>query len=329
MKLDLRTLRFLLLLCAAGPVLAQDARQTTSGLDFTSTERFGRFGDNYVIYNAMRNNGWARHDESALRAHYSFKFTFCGPQFVRSKKAVGDRETGHGRSSVCPDGPKTRDIELFAAYTGEFDFYVGTRNSGPVINRVSNPGFFAHAPLHLLDIGDKNDRDNIEIGIEHRSDGQVTEVTAPRDVERARLAYAERDRAYFDTISRGANYVSVALDRFNASGLELRAKLRLYINQDSAVTWGPLADRGRRFSDYDRVQLQAAYGLGHWGRVEADWRLGDKGPRTSSLTLGWQSKSEMFPLYLRLHFGPMNTLSNYTQRQDSVGVGLRFTNFGI
>jgi outer membrane phospholipase A len=32
-------------------------------------------------------------------------------------------------------------------------------------------------------------------------------------------------------------------------------------------------------------------------------------------------------LYLRLHRGPMNTLSNYTQRQDSIGIGIRFASF--
>lgn len=33
------------------------------------------------------------------------------------------------------------------------------------------------------------------------------------------------------------------------------------------------------------------------------------------------------PLYLRLHHGPMNTLANYTQRQDSIGFGLRLARF--
>jgi outer membrane phospholipase A len=33
------------------------------------------------------------------------------------------------------------------------------------------------------------------------------------------------------------------------------------------------------------------------------------------------------PVYFRLHRGPMNTLSNYTQRQDSFGVGLRLARY--
>ena len=319
------------LLCAALPALAEQSRPSTSGLPLDSSERFEPFGDNYVIYNTMRNNGWARHDESALRAHFSLKYTLCGPQLVR--RTIPEKAgAGEARSpTFCPKGPTAEQIELFAAYTGEFDFYANTRNSGPVINRVSNPAFFARAPLHLVTHGDPASNDSIELGIEHRSDGQVTDVTAPRDVERARAAYAAGDRYFFDTVSRGANLVSVALDQFDAvgvTGLELRTKLRLYINQDSAITWGPLADRGRRFSDYDRVQLRAGYSIEGFGRCEITWRVGDKGLSTSSVTLGWQAPSKWLPIYARAHFGPMNTLSNYTQRQDSIGIGLRFTNFG-
>ena len=57
--------------------------------------------------------------------------------------------------------------------------------------------------------------------------------------------------------------------------------------------------------------------------------MGSGGFRTDAWTLGWtrtQNDDKLYlPLYARLHLGPMNTLSNYTQRQDSFGVGLRFT----
>lgn len=55
------------------------------------------------------------------------------------------------------------------------------------------------------------------------------------------------------------------------------------------------------------------------------WRLGDRLLKTDSWVLGWQAPAgNALPLYVRVHVGPMNTLSNYTQRQDSIGVGLRF-----
>ena len=328
----------LLMAFALDPAQAQYERESVSGLAPMSPERFGQFGDNYVISNTMRNNGWSQKDESALRAHYSLKFTICGPQFSRRDRSLptpaaassSTADPPSERIVLCPEGQKLRMLELFAAYIGEFDFYWGTRDSGPVINRISNPGLFVRAPFHMWIPDYVGGTGGIEIGIEHRSDGQVTEVTSARDIERARAAYAAGDRYYFDTISRGANFVSMTAYHYGIEhlpGLELRAKARLYLNQDSAVTWGPLADSGRRFSDYDRLQMQFAYKSKNWGRYEVEWRVGDMGLATDSMTLGWQAPSRSFPIYVRIHHGPMNTLSNYTQRQDSIGVGLRFSNF--
>jgi hypothetical protein len=65
-------------------------------------------------------------------------------------------------------------------------------------------------------------------------------------------------------------------------------------------------------------------------QVEAQWTVGDKGFKTDSLDLAWQwteGKNWGLPLYVRYHVGPLNTLSNYTQRQDSIGVGVRFAAF--
>jgi hypothetical protein len=61
--------------------------------------------------------------------------------------------------------------------------------------------------------------------------------------------------------------------------------------------------------------------------VDAQWRLGDRGTATDSWTVGIEWDWFELPAYLRLHRGPMNTLSNYTQRQDSIGFGLRFARF--
>jgi len=39
------------------------------------------------------------------------------------------------------------------------------------------------------------------------------------------------------------------------------------------------------------------------------------------------SQERRKPTTSRYHRGPLNTLSNYTQRQDSVGIGLRLASF--
>jgi hypothetical protein len=51
---------------------------------------------------------------------------------------------------------------------------MGTRTSGPVINRISNPAIhiFNRIPGKSLPLGIRY----FDIGFEHRSDGQVTEI---------------------------------------------------------------------------------------------------------------------------------------------------------
>ena len=226
-------------------------------------------------------------------------------------------------------GPK--DTAFLFAYTGEFDFYLGTRRSGPVINRVSNPGLFVRVPLSSLGLehAGLEQRDSVIVGLEHRSDGQVTDVATAEGALRAQREYAAGNRAYFDTISVGANYWSVTVDRADVlgTGLDLRMKTRIYLKgQESAVTWGPKAFTGTRFSDYDRLQLNAAYAFGPVV-LDAEWRVGSRGLAADSWTFGAEVRNWIVPFYVRAHRGPMNTLSNYTQRQDSIGVGLRFARF--
>ncbi len=275
---------------------------------------FAPFGESYALWNRMKPSGWSTPDEHALRGHYSFKYTVFGAPYVPLRSRVRDKISAGSQK-----------WEVFLAYTGEFDFYLGTRDSGPVINRISNPAGYVRLPLRrYLKIG--GEEDNFYLSLEHRSNGQTTDVTSSLGAERARNAYDTGDRHYFDAVSRGANYFGAALELANAFGnpdLDLRVKLRLYINQDSAITWGPLAGSGRRVSDYDRLQLAASYRT-RWGWLDAGWRLGDLGLKTDSWTLSYQAPWPGIPLYVRYNHGPMNTLSNYTQSQSSVGIGLRF-----
>jgi outer membrane phospholipase A len=292
------------LLAAAAPAQAQEVAESS----------FTPFGESYALWNRMTPSGWSTPDEQALRAHYAFKYTVLGEPYVPLRS----------RTSKTAK-PGSRKWEIFLAYTGEFDFYLGTRDSGPVINRISNPAGYVRVPTKpYLNLG--GEEDNLYLSLEHRSNGQTVDVTSPLGVERARHAYDTGDRVYFDAVSRGANYFGVALEVANALGaadLDFRAKLRLYINQDADVTWGPLAGAGRRFSDYDRLQLSASYRT-RWGWRDAGWRLGDQGLKTDSWTLAYQAPWKSVPLYVRYNHGPMNTLSNYTQPQNSVGIGLRF-----
>lgn len=269
-----------------------------------ASDRFERFEENFAIWNQMYNNRWAGADDGALRAHYSFKYR------VTPDKCL---PTVFGRAS-----------EVFLSYTGEFDFYLGTRPSGPVINRLSNPALHWHT-IETNHIGSKYDFD---VGLEHRSDGQVTEVITPAEADRAQRAYDSKDKEFFDTISRGSNYLSFTMlqqDAFGIPKLSFRSRLKLYLTRDSRVTWGPLAGGGSSISRYDLLNLRARYATERFGIVEIDYVVGSNGLAGDSLTVGWFAKPDTaLPIYLRVHIGPMNTLSNYSQRQDSIGFGLRF-----
>lgn len=325
---------FLIALMSCG-ARAQGMAQSVSGTKVGDPIRLTAYEDNYAVVNQMRNNGWTAKDEAALRARISFKYSFCGPQFRRTdlKKAKSTTEKADD-DTLCPTSGTWSKAEFFFGYSAEFDFYAGTRPSGPVIGRVNAPGFFARIPADaLFPDGNWKQLDGFEIGVQHRSDGQTTEVTSDRDARIANERYAAGDRRFFDTISRDSDFLVFALDKQLArppvgEALTLRAKLRLYLGrQDSDVTWGPLANTGRRFSDYDRLHVQGWWRLNEDFQADLAWRVGDRGLATDSLTVGIEVRWLGVPWYLRLHQGPMNTLSNYTQRQDSIGLGVRFAGF--
>jgi outer membrane phospholipase A len=305
-----------------------DSRSTNdvTGLKPGSGARFAQHEDSFALWHGMENKGWTRRDQQAVRARYSFKYTLCGQQLARAgAAATGAKDTDS--PSPCPTSGWLYKSELFLAYTGEFDFYAGTRPSGPVINRVSMPGLYLRLPASFLG-GEWDAADGLEIGFAHRSNGQVTPTSSPRDARIAQEQYTAGNFQYFDTISRGANLFSLAAEKVNlldCKCLSLRAKLRLYVgNQESAVSWGPRANAVSRFSQYDRFEFNTHYRINQSHVVDLQWRLGDRGLATDSFALGWEWTLGGVPLYLRVHRGPMNTLSNYTQRQDSLGLGLRF-----
>ena len=280
---------------------AETPPANTDGVPMITSDRFRPFGDNFVLVNQMKNNGWAGTDERALRVQYGLRYDLWGRP----------------------------PAEVFFSYTGSFDFYWWlheTRYSGPVINRLSNPalhvryhegaggGWFAGASL------------------EHESNGQVQDVDGQQGASQAQAAYAAGNRAFFDSVSRGADFVAVEghVDdgRFGLP-LAIDVKARVYLDQDYNITWGPLSRLGTKLSDYNRLSLTFEKAL-PIGTIEAVVHLGDRGLSTSSQDLVYQvpDACNRLPVVLWYHHGPMNTLSNYTQRQDSWGIGLRFSRDG-
>jgi len=270
-------------------------------------------------------------DDNSLEANYSFRYLLTRPDC--------SVEIGGEQAKCLKDWP-TRN-EWFLSYTGKFDFYMGTRDSGPVVNRVSNPALHwrIHNPSLMKGI------DWINIALEHRSNGQVTEF----DIKDASGNYvAEQrwlagDRAYIDSISRGANYFSFEMKNSFKSkttkyGYWLSAKA--YFTEDSLVTWGDKKGSDHRIWDYDVARFVF---VGNKVKGENkkfkqfeysfEYTLGAKGFATDSLEASIYfpyvyGKRTYFPInYLKIHVGPMSELSNYTEPQASIYLGLKLNPF--
>ena len=271
-------------------------------------------------------------DEAALEVSYSFKYSLYRCDFWDAEEDL----------LGCSDKPFFGKASAYLKYNGEFDFYAGSRASGPVINRLSNPGF------HLqFDLTDKTWIDEIDFGVEHRSNGQVTSANEvdqnPASPTFGRtitdIEFERGNHKYFDTISRGADYLSLTArgeTREATTGYSFSAKY-YFGDEESNITWGEQAGSDLTFKDYDLWQL------GLWRefsfapvlklnkiRVGAEYTLGEGGLATDSIDvtavlpfkpeIGWE-----LPVLIKAHFGPMDRLSDYTRSRRSFGVGLAFS----
>ncbi|WP_085314318.1 hypothetical protein [Derxia lacustris] len=248
----------------------------------------------------------ASHDEAAVRGDFSLRYVLWAAD-------------ENGQTLAHPIRYE-RGPEAFVSYTGEFDYYAGTRPSSPVVNRISNPA--AHLRYYL-----QTDALNwVDLGLEHSSDGQTVGTKSARDIARANEEYAAGNHSYFDGLSRSMNFVSAEVESGNVDSLLLRARVKRYITTDSAVTWGPLAGRDISFRDYDRLRLVLEHRFGDSLLGDVTWRAGDNGLAGDSVDLGLRFDAwKTLPLYLHAHFGPMGTLANYTESQRSIGIGLKFS----
>ncbi|MFH2134739.1 MAG: hypothetical protein ABII81_06105 [Pseudomonadota bacterium] len=265
--------------------------------------RLTPYKPNHVVYQ------WAKDDELAFRVHYSFKY----------------RLYPLNNPDICSSSISGFNSQAYFSYTGVFDFYAGTRYSGPVINRISNPAFhyrYANAEelekrIPFLSLK------WIDFGLEHRSDGQVNEPLDLAVQAAAQQAFDANDHKYFDSISQGSNYVS-AEAHFNPIGnWSTYASIKAYISQNSQVTWGPLKNSNVSISNYDILNIVARKAIGN-GELSLEYIIGSGGFRKSSGNIDYLfSRETAFPMYVRVHFGPFQTLSNYTVSKPSIGIGVK------
>jgi hypothetical protein len=332
-----RTRRYINEMCADRPDLCNDKKS-----------RFSAYKPNYAIYQSSEDN------DNSIEFRYSFRYSFTRPHCMPGGY-FGDDESSTPLLGCLKKYDKR--VEAFFSYTGEFDFFLNSRHSSPVVNRVSNPAFNLRKYF-----GNDHSFDNytiewLNVAIEHRSNGQTTDanekITDPASANygryKAQVEYEDGNQEYFDTISRSSNYISIE-SKLDIGGMHRKSgdcendfgcaeawiSAKIYSHdEESGIYWGELADSDTRFSDYDRVKLIVSdtyythykYIPSIEGSIE--WIIGDKFLDTDSLdialTVPWVLKDYFkIPLYLRAHFGPMGTLSNYTVDDNSIGIGVVF-----
>ncbi|MDH5425086.1 MAG: hypothetical protein OEY29_08845 [Gammaproteobacteria bacterium] len=302
---------------------------TTSGSAYAG-EFSNRFMPNDMNYALSQ---WTADDEWAAEVQYSFKYIFYNCILHNEKDLFGCDKNAKGKA------------HLYLKYTGEFDFYAGSRESGPVINRTSN--------IALQLRWDMQDSSKFikyiewyDIGFEHRSDGQVTDANLTDDDPLsatfgqylAEIEYQNDNHEYFDTLSRGADYISLSFGGPLSESVNYSFKYKIYDSgEESNITWGELAGTDTDFADYDLLTFSLSKKIstgnkyaGNILTLTADYTAGRGGMDTDSIDIsliiplksedGWD-----IPLLIRAHAGPMDRLSDYTRSRDSVGVGLAFS----
>lgn len=256
--------------------------------------RFSAYEPNYAVYR------WSENDERAIRTHLAFKYDF------RPLNAY-------------PDAPlfnRFNRWDFYFSYVGEFDFYIDSRYSSPVINRINNPAFHWQR-----DVGNAV---SVNLSLEHKSNGQTDEVVSPEEIAAATIAYEQNDHRFFDTISRGSNYGAIEMKQVvEALKTDFYVKGKIYLMSDFDITW--MGEKGKDLSieDYDRLTLVARSHFGS-GEASIDLTLGDQLFDTESWNVDYVPSRKIPIFYLRYHHGPLYTLSNYTLSEQYFGLGIKF-----
>lgn len=313
---------FFLTLNVPGIVNAQNGQPETARKEIQQ-RRFTPYQPNSAVFQSNE------HDNNAIEVNFSFRYLISPPKCL-------DKGTG-----LC-NGHEHK-WEHFVTYTGKFDFYMGTRPSSPVINRLNNPAW--HSRVYFSD--NAMHAEWLDIGVEHKSNGQTTSadvINTNTGNNAAEEAYLAGNRSYIDSISRSTNYISLEakfhFDMGSFSNNKLYVKLFAHHwNEESDVHWGRYANQNINFSDFERirtilnVQLNDTNVYDDMVELGLEWTVGDKGMATDSanvwLRWPWDVKLPLFgqthfPLILRAHIGPMNELSNYSESERSIGIGLAF-----
>ncbi|MDO6762362.1 hypothetical protein [Agarivorans sp. 1_MG-2023] len=292
--------------------------------DAKEVQRFRAYGVNSAVWNFREG------DDDALQADYSFLYTIydCRVRHSSSKEDNTELKSTEGSWSDCGENALVKPL-VFVSYTGQFDFYLSTRSSSPVINRLSNPA------IHFFNIVDKDKYVNyFDISFEHRSNGQTREIDEfDSSGLKTETAYLSGDYRYFDEISRGSNYFKLAVGNdksIESISLNWRLSIKAYVTDDTEVNWGEWANSSTSIKDYDIVRASISVspfifsGLTFTSSYVFGKELLKNDSFDWSIIYPLEGWGVSIPLMIKGHHGPMATLSNYTKSVSSLGVGFAF-----
>jgi len=305
----------------------------------SNNKRFIPYEPSFVLPLQASRTFAGQSDDAAVEGQFSFQYIILNCNF------------SYDPSELCTRNADTFETSL--SYSGELDFYFGTRESGPVINRISNPAL--NLSWKLESERWKSERwaiSKLGASVEHRSNGQVidadeviTDALSPDFGQFiTQLEFENDNLEYFDTLSRGANYVTlkanfhlgqdasekILCDR-TIYCADFFASYKLYWSDDSNITWGELAGTSTNIEDYDRFRLTMSntfdfFSTRHPVTLEFDYTMGNEFFDTDSIDVNVITpityRGLNLPLVFRYHRGPMDRLSDYTREYDSFGIGL-------
>ena len=224
-------------------------------------------------------------------------------------------------------------LQIFAAYEGAFDFYAGTRESDPVVNRVSRPSLVVRYSTG------KSDTSKwwpvwSSVAVEHTSNGQATEPT--KDNYRRCYGFEEGSEerlSCLDGLSRSYG-IYFALEARWKTDWEFLKLFDLKLNglrfvppnsNDQNVWKDGKVERWDLMTGYDVFDLffqgeiisEISWGLrkkigGEW-EPAVDFYLAYEGPFCGCDF----ARSVIF----KYHFGPLARLSEYYRHDTTVSVG--------
>ena len=290
---------------AARPAVQASSAEPAKPRSFASavSRRLLPFEPTYLLWQEATRG----EDESALEFRYSFKYAISPPECSYYAEV----------HSAC------KGFEWFIGFNGEFDFYLNSRPSSPVVSRLFNPSmqlrYFFETPTSSKRISPTY----VGLAVQHYSNGQTVEVCdrelssggncvetliGPDAETLAEIFARDPGNDVFDELSQGLNFVSLEasfrlgfneqddIDPINGRCLSQRLyscwDVGLQVNpymwsDNNPITWGRGATE---VSDFYRARVKVSK-LWRRGSPEfprdlvfnAIWTVGDSGLNTDSL----------------------------------------------